>query len=100
MSTNESKGSIKLNRRSKKGDFAASFQLAMLYNEGISVEKSKERYQYYKQTCAKQLINNKFKIDSLKLENFKGFNQIEIEFSKKSNTTILVGNIVVVNLLY
>ncbi|MGK2232164.1 retron Ec78 anti-phage system effector ATPase PtuA [Colwellia polaris] len=92
MSSNESKGSIKLSRRSQKGDFAASFQLAMLYNEGISVEKSPEKYQHYKQVCAGQLINNKFKIDSLKLENFKGFNNIEIEFSKKNNTTILIGN--------
>ena len=81
MSSNESKGSIKLSRRSQKGDFAASFQLAMLYNEGISVEKSPEKYQHYKQVCAGQLINNKFKIDSLKLENFKGFNNIAVSYT-------------------
>ncbi|HCG7073355.1 MULTISPECIES: retron Ec78 anti-phage system effector ATPase PtuA [Vibrio] len=78
--------------RSNKGDFSASFQLAQSYDEGFSVERDKEKAQHYLSVCASQLKENKFRIKSIKLNNYKGFEFLDLKLSKESSTTVLVGN--------
>ncbi|MEZ8695465.1 AAA family ATPase, partial [Vibrio splendidus] len=78
--------------RSEKGDFSASFQLAQSYAEGFSVEKNKEKAQYYLTSCAKQLKENRFKLKSIKLNNYKGFEFLDLRLSTSNATTLLVGN--------
>ncbi|EKO3856533.1 AAA family ATPase [Vibrio harveyi] len=78
--------------RSEKGDFSASFQLAQSYSEGFSVERDREKVQEYLSICAQQLKENSFRIKSVKLSNYKGFDLVDLDFSDKSSTTILVGN--------
>lgn len=91
MSEQLSKTIRKLIARSEKGDFSASFQLAQSYSEGFSVEKDKEKVQEYLLVCAKQLKGNSFKVKSIKLSNYKGFDHLDLDFNGK-NSTILVGN--------
>lgn len=78
--------------RSESGDFSASFQLAQSYSEGFSVEKDKDKVQEYLSICAKQLNGNSFKVKSIKLTNYKGFDYLDLDFNGKNSTTILVGN--------
>ncbi|MCG9782006.1 AAA family ATPase [Vibrio brasiliensis] len=92
MEKKVSKTIRRLISRSDKGDFSASFQLAQSYAEGFSVERDKEQSQYYLTVCAKQLKENKFRIKSIKLNNFKGFEFVDLDFSEKNSTTVLVGN--------
>ncbi len=68
--------------RSNKGDFSASFQLAQSYDEGFSVERDKEKAQHYLSVCASQLKENKFRIKSIKLNNYKGFEFLDLKLSK------------------
>lgn len=78
--------------RSDKGDFSASFQLAQSYTEGFSVERDKEKSEHYLTVCANQLKENTFRIKSIKLNNYKGFEFVDLGFSTESPTTVLVGN--------
>ncbi|WP_345862793.1 retron Ec78 anti-phage system effector ATPase PtuA [Shewanella algae] len=92
METKVSKIIKRLISRSEKGDFSASFQLAQSYTEGFSVEKDKDKAKYYLARCAQQLKENKFRIKSIKLNNYKSFGLIELDFSTGTPTTVLVGN--------
>lgn len=78
--------------KSDRGDFSASFQLAQSYAEGFSVERDKDKSQHYLAICASQLKDNKFRIKSVKLSNYKSFDFLELSFSSESSTTVLVGN--------
>ena len=60
--------------------------------KGVGVDKDLEEADRFKKICTEQLRNYQFRISSIKLINFKGFERLTIEFSKKSNTTVLVGN--------
>jgi predicted ATP-binding protein involved in virulence len=93
MSNVEPKGIRKAVRESKLGNFLSSYQLIDIYSEGIAgVDKDLEKAQYYKEVFIKQFSNYQFKLVSIKLVNFKGFNNLDIDFSIKNNTTVLVGN--------
>ncbi|MEZ9450545.1 retron Ec78 anti-phage system effector ATPase PtuA [Vibrio splendidus] len=92
MEEKTSKTIRRLVSRSEKGDFSASFQLAQSYAEGFSVEKNKEKAQYYLTSCAKQLKENRFKLKSIKLNNYKGFEFLDLRLSTSNATTLLVGN--------
>lgn len=83
---------IKLLRESEAGQFRASYQVAMTFQKGIGVEKNTEEADKYKRICAEQLDNYKFGLSSVKLINFKSFENITVNFSQRSNVTVLVGN--------
>ncbi|OCH42464.1 retron Ec78 anti-phage system effector ATPase PtuA [Aliivibrio fischeri] len=92
MSEQISKTIRRLISRSDKGDFSASFQLAQSYSEGFSVEKDKEKVQQYLSACANQLKDNSFRVKSIKLSDYKGFDLVDLDFLNKNRTTVLVGN--------
>lgn len=78
--------------KSDSGDYIASYQLAKIYNDGIAgVDVDISKSTHYKERCANQLLGYKFSLHSLKLINYKGFQELDISFYS-SNTTILVGN--------
>lgn len=92
MTQQVSKTIRRLISRSDKGDFSASFQLAQSYSEGFSVERDTEKSQEYLSVCAKQLKHNSFRVKSIKICNYKGFDLLELDFMSSASTTILVGN--------
>lgn len=78
-------------QHSKKGCFSSSSQLSEIYENGYyDIPKNEELSEYYKKESAKQLTQSEFKLSSIKLINYKGFQEIEIPFKKR--TTLLVGN--------
>lgn len=84
---------IKLIRESEAGQFRASYQVAMIYQKGSSgIEQNKKEADKFKRICADQLADYKFSLSSVKLLNFKSFENITVNFSQKSNVTVLVGN--------
>lgn len=82
----------KLIRESEAGQFRASYQIAMIYQKGVGVEQNTKEADKFKKICAEQLANYKFSLSSVKLLNFKSFEDITVNFSRKSNVTVLVGN--------
>ncbi len=92
MSEQLSKTVRRLISRSEKGEFSASFQLAQMYTEGFSVERDKEKVQEYLAICASQLKENSFRLNSIKLSGYKGFELVELDFLEENRTTVLVGN--------
>lgn len=79
-------------RRSQAGDFFASYQLYNYYSEGVIVPADNQLAEQYKALFASQFNNQPLKIKSIRLENYKGFDDIKIDFSTSKNTTVLVGN--------
>lgn len=77
--------------KSDAGDFSASYQLFKMYSEGVGVNSDSEKADYYKKKFVEQLGNYTFRISSVRLVNFKGFNDIDLPFNKHG-CTILVGN--------
>ncbi|MEQ3442317.1 retron Ec78 anti-phage system effector ATPase PtuA [Pseudoalteromonas sp. BZP1] len=82
----------KLIESSANGDYKASFQLSKVYSEELSgIPKNLKKAEEYKRKCASQLEGYKFRLSSIKLVNYKGFDNLTLPLSK-GNTTILVGN--------
>ncbi|CCN34645.1 conserved hypothetical protein [Vibrio nigripulchritudo SO65] len=93
MSSDIPKQLRRLTRQSESGDFISTYQLAKMYSEGITgIDVNLAKAQKYKTKCAEQLADYQFSLNSLKLINFKGFEHLDISFSQKGNTTVLVGN--------
>lgn len=85
---------LKFISKFKKGnhtDFSISYQLHKMYSEGVGLDKNDEKAEFYKKKFVSQLEPYKFRVDSVKLINFKGFTEIEVPFNK-NGPTILVGN--------
>ncbi|WP_092796325.1 retron Ec78 anti-phage system effector ATPase PtuA [Rheinheimera pacifica] len=81
----------KLFLKSDAGEFSASYQLFKMYDEGIGVDKDSEKADYFKSKFIKQLDNYTFRISSVRLINFKGFGDVDLQLNKHG-CTILVGN--------
>jgi predicted ATP-binding protein involved in virulence len=92
MKSNVSNKIKKHIKNSEAGDFRASYQVAMTYLNGVGVNKDLPIAEKYKRIYIEQLRHYKFRISSIKLINFKGFEELSVDFSKNSNTTVLVGN--------
>ncbi|MBG23280.1 MAG: recombinase RecF [Idiomarinaceae bacterium] len=83
---------LKFERDSKNGDFSASYQLSVMYRDGISVESDDSIANHYESLCAKQVESECLRIASIRLVNFKGFKDLELELPHESGVTVLVGN--------
>lgn len=88
----DSEKSIKnLQTKAKKGNFFSAYQLYEYYKEGKFVTKSKVMEKKYLDLAYSIFSNQKISLDSIKIENFKVFNEIRItEFDK--NLNIFVGS--------
>ncbi|MFL1907044.1 retron Ec78 anti-phage system effector ATPase PtuA [Plesiomonas shigelloides] len=78
--------------KSEQGSFSASYQLYKIYDEGIGVDANPVLADKYKEVLSSQLHTNNLRINSLKLNGFKGFDSVNIEFPKNSNVMVFVGN--------
>ncbi|WP_028867045.1 retron Ec78 anti-phage system effector ATPase PtuA [Psychromonas arctica] len=93
MNDYEPRGIRELIRKSKAGHYTSSYQLIEIYYEGIAgIKKDLDKAQYYKELFIQQFTHYQFRLASIKLVNFKGFNDLELDFSVNNNTTVLVGN--------
>ncbi|PSV25491.1 retron Ec78 anti-phage system effector ATPase PtuA [Photobacterium kishitanii] len=91
MTNKQNKLEKQLITKSNSGCFSASAQLAEIYENGYyDIIVNKELAEIYKKKIATQLTDVEFKLHSLKLINYRGFEEIEIPF--KSKTTLLIGN--------
>jgi len=77
--------------RSDAGEFSASYQLYKMYSEGIGVTEDLEKANIFREKFIDQFSNYTFRIMSVRLMNFKGFSDIELNLNK-TGCTILVGN--------
>lgn len=83
----------KLIRKSEGGDFASSYQLYKIYNEGHGVDDiDSDKAEYYRDLCVKNMVDGQFSIRKIQLENYKGFEDINFDFSLKDKITIFVGS--------
>ncbi len=83
-----------LESKAKKNDINALFQLAQYYESGQYVEEDIEQAKIYFDKVLELFKSQSLKISSLKLVNFRAFNNIKINFSNKynPNLTVIVGN--------
>ena len=83
-----------LENKAAKEDINALFQLAQYYENGQFVEKNPEKAKLYFDKVLELFKSQALKISSLKLINFRAFNNIKIDFSNKynPNLTVIVGN--------
>ncbi|SUI52755.1 recombination protein F [Serratia quinivorans] len=80
-------------RKSEGGDFASSYQLYKIYNEGHGVDDvDSHKAELYRGLCIKNMVDGQFGIRKIQLENYKGFEDITLDFSLKEKITIFVGN--------
>lgn len=80
-------------KKSEGGDFASSHQLYKMYSEGHGVyEVDNELADFYRKQCVKNMANGQLRIIKIQLENYKGFEDISIDFSSKDKITVFVGN--------
>lgn len=82
----------KLLDMSNSGNFRSTYQLAMSYLKGIGVNKSLKDAELLMKLCAEQLDKYQFRIESIKLLNFRGYENLTVNFSPKSNIAVIVGN--------
>jgi predicted ATP-binding protein involved in virulence len=83
----------RLVKKSDGGDFASSYQLFTMYGEGHGVyEIDTELAEFYRKQCVKNMAGGQFRIIKLQLENYKGFEDISIDFSSKDKISVFVGN--------
>lgn len=85
---------LKFISKFKKGnhtDFSISYQLHKMYSEGVGLDEDHEKAEIYKNKFVAQLKSYEFRVDSVKLINYKGFTEIEVPFNT-NGSTILVGN--------
>lgn len=79
-----------LKKKAEYGDLKALYQMAKFYGEGRYIEKDEEKRNEYIDTISKHLENSAFFVDSIKLLNFRGFD--ELDLSLDSRLTVIVGN--------
>jgi predicted ATP-binding protein involved in virulence len=91
MNNDENNKHSKLIHKSKSGDFSSSYQLYRIFIDGVGVEPDEATAEMYKNLFVDQLSGYEFRVDSIKLINYKGFEDLSLSFNKHG-TTVLVGN--------
>jgi len=83
-----------LENKARKNDINALFQLAQYYEEGKDVEKDLEQAEVYFSRVLTLFQTQSLQISSVKLADFRGFENILIDFTNKdnSNLTVIIGN--------
>lgn len=79
-----------LSKKAESGDLKALYQMARFYGEGRYVEKNDEKLNEYIERISRALEVSKFKVNNLKLLNFRGFDELDVNFDPR--LTIIVGN--------
>lgn len=80
----------KLIDNSNKGDIKSTFQLAEYYETGKFVEENKEKSKELYGHILRESKNFNLKLRNIKLNNYKQFNSLSIDFDNK--VTVFVGN--------
>ena len=80
-----------LENKANKGDINALFQLAEYYAQGQFVTQDIALANLYYEKVLAAFINPTIQLSSLKLINFRPFKEIELDFTKQPNFTVLVG---------
>jgi len=85
-----------LENKADNGDMNALFQLAQDYEQGQSVEKDPEQAERYYAQALELFQPHSLQFTSLKLIDFRVFEQLEIDFCHQykhnSNLTVIIGN--------
>ena len=85
-----------LENKAHKGDMNALFQLAQYYQHGQYVEKDPEQAEKYFAKVLNLFQPQSLQMSSLKLTDFRVFEQLEIDFcyqyKHSSNLTVIIGN--------
>jgi len=83
-----------LENKARKDDINALFQLAQYYEEGKHVDKDLEQAEVYFSRVLTLFQAQSLQISSLKLADFRRFENILIDFTNKdnSNLTVIIGN--------
>jgi len=83
-----------LENKAHNDDINALFQLASYYEEGEYVDKDLEQAEVYFSRVLTLFQAQSLHISSLKLADFRGFNNISIDFINKDNLnlTVIIGN--------
>lgn len=79
-----------LERRAKKNDIAAAFQLYHNYKEGLFVEENSELSDSYLKQCISILNEFKVELTSISITDFRRIREADIDLNPK--LTVLVGN--------
>lgn len=82
----------KFERESKKGSYLASFQLSKMYEEGVFVDADEVRSKEYEKIFSDQVKGNRLRLSQVRLVNFRGFKELEIDFPLNQKSTVIVGN--------
>lgn len=78
-------------KKSESGSFLSSFQVAKIYESGIGgVDKNPDTAAKYYQMTVDQVKNDRLSISSIKLINYKGFDDFTIDFAR--DLTVIIGN--------
>ena len=80
-----------LEAKAKSGDVDACFQLAEYYAKGQFVEQDNDKANFYYERTLENFNNPILEISSLKLVNFRIFEEIDLDFSKQSKLILFVG---------
>jgi len=85
-----------LENKARKDDINALFQLAEYYEEGVYVDKDIVQAEEYFSKVVKLFERQSLQISSVKLVDFRGFENVEIEFCTQFkhslNLTVLIGS--------
>ena len=83
-----------LENKTRKDDINALFQLAQCYKEGEYVDKDIVQAEEYFSKVVKLFQPQSLQIASVKLVDFRGFENISIDFTHqdKSNLSVIIGN--------
>lgn len=78
-------------RLANTGDIYSCYTVGNYYIDNKTLVADVEKSNYYFDIVAKSLLNVNFRVKSIKLFDYKRFNQSHLSLSKK-NTTVLIGN--------
>ncbi len=81
-----------LERKSNEGDIAAAFQLADYYTQGKYVDKNNGLAKKYYDIAFEKFQHQNLQILSVKLVNFRAFEDSELILCTQNNLTVIVGN--------
>ncbi|KEY42298.1 retron Ec78 anti-phage system effector ATPase PtuA [Pantoea agglomerans] len=83
----------KLIKKSENGDFASSYQLYKVYSEGHGIyEIDSELAEKYRKHCVRNMSHGQLRVIKIQLENYKGFENITLDFSPEEKIAVFVGN--------